>query len=75
MINNLLFNILFREKEEDLERRYKMLQQELNNCLSVDEWIKTEEQRAREKMLLAELVQIVDKRDELVHHLDSQEKA
>ena len=37
--------------------------------------IKTDAQRAREKKLLDDLVQIVDKRDELVRHLDNQEKA
>jgi len=39
------------------------------------DWQKTEEQRRRENLLLAELVNIVNKRDELVHHLDSQERA
>lgn len=39
------------------------------------EWKKTEEQKLRENLLLQELVNIVNKRDELVHHLDSQEKA
>lgn len=52
-----------------------MLNHELQCSLSVDDWSKTDEQRAREKMLLEELVQIVNKRDELVHHLDNQEKA
>jgi hypothetical protein len=39
------------------------------------DWQKTEEQKVRENLLLDELVTIVNKRDELVHHLDSQEKA
>lgn len=39
------------------------------------DWQKTEEQKRRENLLLAELVIIVNKRDELVHHLDSQERA
>lgn len=42
---------------------------------TVSEWQKTEEQKIRENLLLDELVTIVNKRDELVHHLDSQEKA
>ncbi|KAF5289663.1 hypothetical protein FQR65_LT11780 [Abscondita terminalis] len=66
-------NIL--EKESDLERRYEMLNHELRMSLSIEDWRKTDEQRAREALLLEELVQIVNKRDELVHHLDSQEKA
>jgi hypothetical protein len=66
-------NIL--EKEADLETRYKILNIELQKIASIEDWRKTEEQRAREQMLLDELVQIVNKRDELVHHLDNQEKA
>lgn len=58
-----------------MERRYAMLNAELQKYLSIEDWCKTEEQRAREKVLLDELVQIVNKRDELVHHLDTQEKA
>lgn len=71
----IVFVIVCREKESDLEMRYKMLNDELQKILAVEEWSKTEEQRNREKMLLDELVQIVNKRDELVHHLDTQEKA
>ncbi|XP_066151430.1 EH domain-binding protein 1 isoform X2 [Euwallacea fornicatus] len=66
-------NIL--EKEADYETRYKMLNEELRQIASIEDWKKTEEQRTREQALLDELVQIVNKRDELVHHLDSQEKA
>lgn len=66
-------NIL--EKESDLEQRYKSLNAELHTILSINDWQKTDEQRAREKELLDELVVIVNKRDELVHHLDTQEKA
>uniref|UniRef100_A0A1B6M5J4 BMERB domain-containing protein n=2 Tax=Graphocephala atropunctata TaxID=36148 RepID=A0A1B6M5J4_9HEMI len=66
-------NIL--EKEDDLERRFELLNRELRSILSMEEWQKTEEQKLRENLLLAELVNIVNKRDELVHHLDSQEKA
>lgn len=71
----MILFFLYSEKEEDLERRYKMLNHELQVSLSIDDWSKTDEQRTREKKLLEELVQIVNKRDELVHHLDNQEKA
>lgn len=70
-----MYLVDFREKEGDLERRYKMLNDELQKSLAVEDWCKTDEQRNREKLLLDELVQIVNKRDELVHHLDTQEKA
>ncbi|XP_031365771.1 EH domain-binding protein 1 isoform X2 [Apis dorsata] len=66
-------NIL--EKEDDLERRFELLNRELRSILAVEEWRKTSEQKMRENLLLEELVSIVNKRDELVHHLDTQERA
>jgi hypothetical protein len=66
-------NIL--EQESDLERKYDLLNLELRAAMSVEDWRKTEEQREREKLLLAELVAIVDKRNELVLNLHSQEQA
>ncbi|XP_060819478.1 EH domain-binding protein 1 isoform X3 [Bombus pascuorum] len=66
-------NIL--EKEDDLERRFELLNRELRSILAVEEWRKTPEQKMRENLLLEELVSIVNKRDELVHHLDTQERA
>ena len=39
------------------------------------DWEKTEAQQAQETLLLDELVMIVDKRNELVQDLDSQERA
>ncbi|XP_071574006.1 EH domain-binding protein 1 isoform X4 [Temnothorax nylanderi] len=66
-------NIL--EKEDDLERRFELLNHELRSILAVEDWRKTPEQKMRENLLLEELVSIVNKRDELVHHLDTQERA
>lgn len=58
-----------------MERKYDLLNLELRAALSIEDWRKTEEQREREKLLLAELVSIVDKRNELVLNLHSQEQA
>ncbi|XP_063698347.1 EH domain-binding protein 1 [Culicoides brevitarsis] len=66
-------NIL--EQENDLERKFQMLTLELRAASSVEEWRKTEEQREREALLLAELLKIVDKRNELVQNYDTQEQA
>lgn len=64
-----------REQENDLERKFQLLTLELRAASSVEEWRKTEEQREREALLLAELLKIVDKRDELVQNYDTQEQA
>ncbi|XP_059607944.1 EH domain-binding protein 1 [Phlebotomus argentipes] len=66
-------NIL--EQENNLEKKYELLNRELRAALSVEDWRKSEEQRERETLLLAELVAIVDKRNELVHNLHTQEQA
>lgn len=66
-------NIL--EKEDDLERKFQLLTREIRNMMDIDDWQKTDAQKKREKLLLEKLVSVVNKRDELVQHLDSQEKA
>lgn len=68
-----LFNC--REQENNLERKYELLNRELRAALAVEDWRKSEAQREREGLLLAELVAIVDKRNELVQSLHSQEQA
>lgn len=63
------------EQEKDLERKFTMLNQELRAAQSVEDWRKTEVQREKERLLLEELVTIVDKRDQLVQDLHNQEIA
>ena len=46
------------EREEDLERRYEMLQRELRVMMNVQDWEKTDAQKRREDLLLQELVQV-----------------
>lgn len=66
-------NIL--EQQNDLEIKYQLLNKELRAALSIEDWRKTEVQRQKEALLLEELVKIVDRRNELVQHLHSQEQA
>ena len=65
-------NIL--KKEDNLENKLAMLQEELRGLSEMEECRKTEDARKREDLLLQELVLVVNKRNELVMQRDEEEK-
>ena len=65
-------NIL--KKEDNLERKLAMLQEELRTLSEIEENRKSESDREREELLLQELVLVVNKRNELVMQRDEEEK-
>lgn len=65
--------------EQDLERRFAMLSVELQRLMSSEhcsgDEFEDDDRNRREQMLLAELVSIVNQRDELVQQLDAQPRS
>ncbi|XP_022688374.1 EH domain-binding protein 1-like isoform X2 [Varroa jacobsoni] len=62
------------EQEEDLERKFALLQKELRAMMDIEDDSKSDAQREQEQALIEELLEIVNKRDRLVQDLDEQEK-
>ncbi|THD25245.1 EH domain-binding protein 1 [Fasciola hepatica] len=63
------------EKEDDLKKKTQMLQDELRKLLSVEDYMKTDSDRRREDLLLQDLVQLINERDDMIHELDLHEQA
>ena len=66
--------MMSRQNEKNLERRSELLSEQLRKLMAIDDFIKTNEQKSLEKILFNELINLVNKRNELVVMLDEENK-
>ncbi|CAB4057034.1 unnamed protein product [Lepeophtheirus salmonis] len=64
-----------KEKESHINGKLEELRTRLHEFEEISESLKTEEMRNEEQALLEKLVATVNEKNELVHHLDNEEKA
>ncbi|RMZ96050.1 EH domain-binding 1 1 isoform X2 [Brachionus plicatilis] len=62
------------QNEKSLEKRYQILSDQLRNLMHIGDNLKTEEQKKTESVLFNELINLVNKRNELVLQLDEENK-
>ena len=63
-----------RQNEKSLEKRYEMLSNQLRYLMSLDDRVKSNEQRVNESLLFNELINLVNKRNELVIQMDEENR-